>query len=254
MLSKILEVIVTSAAEAIEAERGGADRLEIVRSLAVGGLTPAIHTVMDILDRVAIPVRVMLRDAATFVVEKGPDLALLAAAAERMAALPIDGLVFGSVRDRELDAEPLREITEHVPGCRITFHRAIEALADPCAAIECLKRYPAVDRILVRGEGNDPASRRDSLDALARKAAPEIQLIAGGGVDMRLLTFLSAASLVSEYHVGSAARDASGLVSASQVADLRRILDTAGASTELRENAPQSSLFGLPEKFSNDSC
>ena len=59
----LLEVIVSSLEDALEAERGGtgAGRLEIVRNLELGGLTPSFETVQEICQRVAVPVRVMLR-------------------------------------------------------------------------------------------------------------------------------------------------------------------------------------------------
>jgi copper homeostasis protein len=38
----MLEVIACSVADAVAAERGGADRLELVRDLNVGGLTPPL--------------------------------------------------------------------------------------------------------------------------------------------------------------------------------------------------------------------
>ena len=49
----ILEVIVLSAADAATAERGGADRLEVVRAIEVGGLTPSVETFARIRDGIA---------------------------------------------------------------------------------------------------------------------------------------------------------------------------------------------------------
>lgn len=43
--SLILEVIVCSVTDALEAERGGADRTEVVRDLDRGGLTPYLDLV-----------------------------------------------------------------------------------------------------------------------------------------------------------------------------------------------------------------
>jgi copper homeostasis protein CutC len=63
-MAKTLEVIVTTVDEAIEAEAGGADRLELVRALDVGGLTPEISIARGVLAAVRIPVRVMVREEA----------------------------------------------------------------------------------------------------------------------------------------------------------------------------------------------
>jgi copper homeostasis protein len=58
----LLEVIACSVADAIEAERGGAGRLELARELGRGGLTPSPDLVQEVRQAVAIPVRVMLRE------------------------------------------------------------------------------------------------------------------------------------------------------------------------------------------------
>jgi len=61
-MARFLEVIVTSIEDAVEAEAGGADRLELVRALEVGGLTPELDLIRTVLQTVKIPVRVMLRE------------------------------------------------------------------------------------------------------------------------------------------------------------------------------------------------
>ncbi|MBZ5592386.1 MAG: hypothetical protein LAP39_09125 [Acidobacteriia bacterium] len=62
----LLEVIACSVADAVAAERGGAGRLEIVRALEAGGLTPLLSLVKEIVAAVSIPVRVMLRENPGF--------------------------------------------------------------------------------------------------------------------------------------------------------------------------------------------
>ena len=65
-MTPILEVIACSLTDAIEAEQGGAGRLEIVSELKRGGLTPSFDLVAEIKQRVAIPLRVMLRESEGF--------------------------------------------------------------------------------------------------------------------------------------------------------------------------------------------
>ena len=99
----LLEVIACSRTDAIEAERGGAGRLEIVRELGKGGLTPAVDLVRRILDAVAIPVRVMIREADGFEAGDERAVARLAAQAREIAALGVDGIVVGFLRGGRID-------------------------------------------------------------------------------------------------------------------------------------------------------
>ncbi len=62
-----LEVIVQSVDDAVAAEQGGADRLELVRDLGRDGLTPDLALADAICARVRVPVRVMIREEEPFV-------------------------------------------------------------------------------------------------------------------------------------------------------------------------------------------
>src|SRR5215831_15657597 len=64
----IIEIIVCSIEDAVAAERGGANRLEIISHYEAGGLTPSLDLVREITSTVKIPARVMLRESEPFVV------------------------------------------------------------------------------------------------------------------------------------------------------------------------------------------
>ena len=113
----ILEVIACSVADAIEAERGGAGRLEIVRALDAGGLTPPVSLVREILTAVSIPVRVMLRENAGFESGGEAEIEGLCRVAREFAALGVDGLVLGFVRGRKLDLAPVLQILSSCVRC-----------------------------------------------------------------------------------------------------------------------------------------
>ncbi len=73
-MNAILEVIVCSVADAVAAERGGANRLEIISHYEAGGLTPALELVREITVTVSIPARVMLRETEPFVVRDAAEV------------------------------------------------------------------------------------------------------------------------------------------------------------------------------------
>ena len=62
----VLEVIALDVEDAVAAQAGGADRLELVTDMAADGLTPSAATVAGIRAAVDIPARVMLRLADGF--------------------------------------------------------------------------------------------------------------------------------------------------------------------------------------------
>lgn len=217
----LIEVIVCSVDDAVEAERGGAGRVEIVRNLERGGLTPPLDLVRRILDRVSIPARVMIRDDDGYEVGDGLAVARLASAAGACADAGVDGVVIGILKDGRIDTGAMAAVLDEATPARATFHHAFDALPDPRVAIDALARMPPIDRVLTSGgAGAWPAKARRLAD-LARSSRG-ITVLAGGGVDAAAVRLLARAG-VAEAHAGRAAREpqtASGSVSAARVAAL----------------------------------
>ncbi len=205
-MAKFLEVIVTSLHEAIEAEAGGADRLELVRDLAVGGLTPALEIVAAVLEAVRVPVRVMLRDSASMSAGSPGEVRALQVAAKNLSRLPVNGLVFGFIGENQIDLAAMTEIASAAPQCRVTFHRAFDELADPIQSIEQLKQLPQVDRILTTGGKGDWSQRKARLIEWQRAAAPSLKILAGVGLCSSTFSDLASTPEIEEIHLGRATR------------------------------------------------
>lgn len=223
-IAKVLEVIVSSLEDAIEAEEGGADRLEVVRDLDQGGLTPSSALVQRITSRVKIPVRVMLRENTSMALLSSSELRTLCCRAADLANLGVDGLVTGFVLDGSVDVAALKTIAEAVPQLRITFHRAFDILPDPIQTIRSLKTIPQVDRILTTGGPGSWPARKLRLHYWQRYAAPEITILAGAGMMDTVIMDLRRDQQIREIHIGRAARiprESGGQVSRIQVAQLK---------------------------------
>jgi copper homeostasis protein len=205
---KVLEVIATSLEDALEAERGGAGRIELVRALAMGGLTPDLQLPGSVSTRVKIPVRVMIRESDASTAHSEEEFERLEGEVDRLKAAPIQGLVFGFVRRGEIETEKVERLLKRMPShWRVTFHRAFEAVAHPFASLETLKRYPEIDRLLTNGiESDDAGDRRRRLEELQNHAGDSLTIIAAGGPDLRKLRVLAASTVIRELHVGRAAR------------------------------------------------
>jgi len=223
-MALILEVIASSVEDAIAAARGGAHRLEVVRDLSSGGLTPAIDLVRRIQREVPLPLRVMVRESDGFACGSTDECRALADYAMMLDALGVDGIVVGWTRDARIDEETLASVLEAGPSLRATFHRAFDALPDPEAALRVLGRYQQIDRVLT-GAGTGPwASRCATLRRYTRWAGASIVVLPGGGVDEEALRALARCNSVTEAHVGRAARVGyaiDGRVSAEAVRALR---------------------------------
>jgi copper homeostasis protein len=217
-----LEVIATSLDDALAAEQGGAARIELVRALDAGGLTPSMPLVESVLARVRIPVRVMVRETQRHDVPDSRVRRRLVDQARAIGQHPVDGLVFGALAGGRID-HALLDAIAGASGRPITFHRAFEELADPDGGLIALARHPAVDRVLCDGGAGSWPERAARLAAWAAHAGAGLLVLPGGGITDQALAALARVPGLREVHVGRLVREPAtvdGVVSARRVAAL----------------------------------
>ncbi len=216
MSKQILEVIVCSVADAIQAQQGGAGRLEVVSDLHRGGLTPSIALVRAIKEAVDLPLRVMVRESDGYETADDMEIERLCEAVSELSNLGVDGLVLGFLKRGAIDLELTSRVLVCGPGLKATFHHAFEDASDQLQAVNQLKSLHQVDRILSSGGSGELEVRRLRLDAYERAAAPEVTIIAGGGIDKNAIEVLRRTTSIREFHVGRAAREGFSVAGAVQ--------------------------------------
>ncbi|MDW4917535.1 copper homeostasis protein CutC [Streptomyces californicus] len=223
----VLEVIALDAEDAVAAQAGGADRLELVTDMAADGLTPSRETFAAIRSAVDIPLRVMLRVADGFA---AGDIDVLVGRAHEMREAGADEFVFGFLdADGRADLVAVERLVAELDGCRWTFHRAIDRAADRDALRKQLADLPGLDTFLTAGS---PAGVDAGIPTLVAEAAHggepgyEAQILVGGGLHLHHLPELRVAG-IDAVHIGGAARPSgwSGPVDAAAVREWREALD-----------------------------
>jgi copper homeostasis protein len=222
----VIEVIATSVEDAIAAQNGGAQRVELVSHFEIGGLTPSITLTQDVLNAITIPVRVMLRERNSFEADEA-ETKRLCAFAEQFAKMKVDGLVFGFLRGGEIDTPVLSRVLACAPNLRVTFHRAFELIGNPIDAVRLLKHFPQVDTILTSGGEGEWREKAARLSSLQTQAQPEIEILVGGGINLSAIATLKRFDNLRAFHLGRAAREpqtVDGVVSAERVSNIAALL------------------------------
>ncbi|MEV6795406.1 copper homeostasis protein CutC [Streptomyces sp. NPDC051320] len=223
----VLEVIALSAQDAIAAQAGGADRLELVTDMAADGLTPPPETFAAIRAAVDIPLRVMLRLSDGFA---AGDIDELLASARVLRAEGAEEFVLGFLdAGGSPDLVAMERIITEINGCRWTFHRAIDRAADRDALRKELAGLPGLDTYLTAGAASGVSEGLPTLEAEAAQAGKpgyEAQIMVGGALRLEHLPRLVAAG-IDAVHIGGAARPRgwAGPVDAGAVAEWRSVLD-----------------------------
>jgi copper homeostasis protein len=196
----LLESVVETVEAARAAERAGAARLELCARLADGGVTPPAALMTAVLERVSIPVFVMVRPrAGDFVYSDGELSAALrdVAAARTRGA---HGIVLGVLqRDGRIDVDRTRRLIANAEGLPVTFHRAFDATPDQHAALEDAIAAGAC-RVLTSGGAPSAQAGLERLAALVRQARGRLTILAGGGVRAHNVQAIVQGSGVPEVH------------------------------------------------------
>ncbi|MFI8237124.1 copper homeostasis protein CutC [Streptomyces sp. NPDC085866] len=206
MSEAILEVVVTSAEEARAAVEGGADRLELAAHMEADGMAPSLTEFVRTREAVTVPLRVMLRDKGGF---QAADLDKLRATADGLRAAGAQEFVLGFLTpDGALDLPAVRAVLDSIPGCRWTFHRAVDHAADRTAVRRVIDGLPGLDTVLSAGSVTGVAAGLPTLLAEAdRHGEPgyTMAVMAGGGLEAEHVPLLRARG-VHAFHVGTAVR------------------------------------------------
>ncbi|MCZ7414913.1 MULTISPECIES: copper homeostasis protein CutC [unclassified Streptomyces] len=233
MSRPILEVIALCVDDAVAAEAGGADRLELVTDMASDGLTPSLETFTAVREAVRLPVRVMLRAADGFAAGDAAARATLRDRAAALRAAGADEFVLGFLDPTAgPDLGALRSLLDVLHTCRWTFHRAIDHAPDRAALRKAVGELPGLDTYLTAGAAAGVGEglyvlRDEAARAAAGEPGYEPRIMAGGGLRLEHVPVLRAAG-IDAFHIGGAARldGWTSPVAETAVREWRTALDT----------------------------
>ena len=178
----LLEAAVESLDDALAAVDGGADRLELCANLDIGGTTPSESLISEVVDRVAVPVFVMIRPRGGSFVYSTTELEDMKRDIDRARDLDADGLVFGVLNSSgRIDTIRTQSLVDAAGDLPVTFHRAFDRTPDRFHALEMLIDL-GVGRVLTSGGAPTAIEGLSELRDLVDAADERIAIVAGGGV------------------------------------------------------------------------
>jgi len=180
----LLEVAIESEEDARVAQRAGADRLELCASLNVGGLTPSLLAIKNVIHQTSLPVVVMIRPRPGDFDYTDEEVARMTEDIVAARHAGAAGLVFGALRDDDtLHLDYMQCLVEACHECPAICHRAFDFVRDPFQTLEQLIDL-GVTRVLTSGQQDD-VSTPNALDLVRRlreQTLGRIEILPGGGV------------------------------------------------------------------------
>ena len=201
MENYILECCVDSVESAIEAEKGGANRIELCSALVIGGLSPSKALFEKVKEQVNIKIHVLLRPRFGDFCYTDFEHEIIKQEIKMFKELGADGVVIGTLKsDGSLNLEQMKELVEEADGMSITLHRAFDMCADPFRTLEEVKEL-GIHTILTSGQKNSCIDGKDLLGQLIKKANREVDILIGGGVDVSVIPALYESTGATSYHM-----------------------------------------------------
>lgn len=218
-----MEVCIDSVESAVNAEAGGALRLELCSDLAEGGITPSLGLLRMVKKRVAIPVHAMLRPRGGDFHYTASELAVMEEDMLIMKENGADGVVFGLLRaDGTVDEDNCAALLRLARPMSTTFHRAFDMVKDPHRELEVLIRL-GFDRILTSGCDSTALEGLPVIKQLIDQAGGRITIVPGGGITERNLERILIGTGAKEFHCSARS-------SKSSLMQYRNTLVTMGAT------------------------
>ena len=178
----IIEVCAESYESAINAELGGADRIELCKDLHLDGLTPTYETAKKTIDELNIPVFILIRPREGDFNYSNEEYELMKVDIVKFKEMGCKGIVSGVLNeDNTIDIKRTKELIELSRPLEFTFHRAFDIVQDPFKEIENLIDI-GVNRLLTSGQKDKAIDGLDLLNELKEKTNNKIVIMPGSGI------------------------------------------------------------------------
>ena len=196
----IKEACVESLIDALEAEKRGADRIELCDNLSQGGTTPSYGTIKVALSTLKIPVFPIIRPRGGDFYYTPDEIEVIKEDIKVCKSLGAKGVVLGLLtKDKKIDFEVLSQLVELAKPMEVTFHKAIDELEDPTLVIDELINI-GVKRILSSGTKPTALEGKNMLNKMIEKAGDRLTIVVAGKVTKEILPEVSSLIPAKEYH------------------------------------------------------
>ena len=206
-----LEVCVDSVTSALNAERGGANRVELCDNLFEGGTTPSAGCIQVVRQHLTIGLQVIIRPRGGDFLYDDLELAIMKQDIQVAKDLGADGVVVGALTSHgHVNRDQVAQLMAVARPLNVTFHRAFDMTADPFRAVEDLIEL-GVDRVLTSGQRATAWEGVGLIQQLVRVADGRIGIMPGGGVTEDNVAALVQQTGVTECHVSGRTTVASSM-------------------------------------------
>lgn len=184
-MSYVLEACVDCVESAMEAVKGGANRLELCGDLIIGGTTPNINLFKLIKEKTDVKINVLIRPRYGDFCYTQDEFEIIKRDIKMFKEAGANGVVIGILKpDGALDLERMGELMALAEGMHVTLHRAFDVCKNPFEALEESKNL-GIKSILTSGQKNKCTEGIELLKELVEKSENKIEILIGSGINSK---------------------------------------------------------------------
>ena len=197
-----LEICANSYQSAVNAQKAGADRIELCSELSLGGLTPSYGLLKKVAKEITIPVNILIRPRSGHFCYSDEEFEIMKSDIELCKKLGFNGIVSGVLNaDYSIDLSRTKELVALSKPMTFTFHRAFDCVSEPKVALQQLLDMD-VETILSSGLQEKAEDGIDLLKELQDVAKNKLVFLVGGGINPKNVGIFKAAGF-KEIHTSA---------------------------------------------------
>ncbi len=202
----MVEICADGIQSAINAQAGGAGRVELCSALEMGGLTPSAGTILHAREQLHIKLNVLIRPRAGDFLYSETEMDLIRKDIEFCHRAGCDGIVIGLLEPNgKIDTARTAELVKLADPMPVTFHRAFDMCRDPFTALEDLKTT-GVNTILTSGQQSRAMDGLPLIKALTERAQGNITIMPGAGINHTNILHIAHTTGADTFHLSAARR------------------------------------------------
>lgn len=207
-----LEICANSATSCIEAQKGGAYRVELCAGIPEGGTTPSCGEMMTARELLDIKLHVIIRPRGGDFLYSDTEMQTMIHDIAVARSIKVDGIVIGCLTaDGKVDMTRNKALIEAAGDMSVTFHRAFDMTANPQQALEDIIQL-GCDRVLTSGQRPTAMQGASLLADLVKQADNRIIVMPGCGVNEQNILQLAQQTGATEFHLSARRAVESGMV------------------------------------------
>ena len=197
----IKEVCVDSFLNAVNAEKKGANRIELCARLDLDGLTPNKKLIKKVFSNLSIPIRVMIRPKHPSFIYSEEDIQRMMEDINYCKKLGVDGVVLGCLNeDSNFNMNQINLLSEIAKPLNVIIHKAIDKTDSVLNSLLLLLKNKNINGVLSSGGKTFAIDAIKTLKKMLDLVPNNFEIINAGGITYKNINELHSLIQGKYYH------------------------------------------------------